>query len=266
MQIGRWQILETIAQGTWSTVATAKPTNCQSDTADYVIKYADVTSPDFDIASRMLARELACSKLISHPSIISFLDADVDHTTPYLVSARHSGEKFSDIITKIKHFVELGEKLSCFRQICDAVSTLHQLRIRHGDLSPQNVIVNLDDSELMIVDLGLSEQVNEFKRVSDSFAGTRGYYAPECTHGQWPVGLSADIYSIGRMMFELFGFAEIKSELHRSRFHPVYRQIVSLIDQMISLNPLKRPTISEVQQQVSWLEILYLDLDYRAAA
>lgn len=266
MRIGNWEIVSELSQGRWSRVALAVPYGCQSNRADYVIKYVNPESPHAEFARSMLAREYACAKLVTHPCLISFLDADLERDAAYLVSARHSGETLQRILADLKYFIEIGEKLSYFRQLCEAVRALHRLNIRHGDLSPSNLILDLENHRLVVVDLGLSEQIDPFQRHSESYAGTFGFIAPECYTGKDPVGLSADVYSMGRLMLEFAGDGLVGNGNPTSRFSQVHFLLQELLVRMTQQNPLRRPSLDEVFQQVAELEIRCLEVDYRAVA
>ena len=265
MRIGNWDIIKIIADGRWSKIALAKPHGCQSNNADYIIKFVDEDSTQFEFARNMLLRELACSKLVSHPSVISFLDGDPEHKTPYLVSARHSGENLQQFQSGYQLVFDLRDKLTCFRQVCEGVMQLHQIGIRHGDLSPANTLVDIEGRKSLILDLGLSEKVNPFFREREATAGTWGYVAPECLQDSTPVNLSADVFSLGATMKEFF---PVTTEFANdsSTYAPVRHALGTLLESMTDRQPLKRPAIQEVTQQASMLEIGCIELDYRSAS
>ena len=265
MRIGNWDIIKVFAVGRWSKVAMAKPYGCQSNNADYIIKYVDQDSSHFEFARQMLIREHACSKLVSHASLISFLDGNPDHKIPYLVSARHPGESLQQYQEGYSLVIDLRDKLTCFRQICEGVAKLHELGIRHGDLSPSNLLIDTERRQSLIVDLGMSEKVNPFQQKTDAVGGTWGYLAPECLHESAPVNLTADIYSLGTTVRDFFLPTGAKGTVENSSYSLIRTSLRELLDSMIENNPLKRPTVHEVVHQVSLLEIGCMDLDYRAA-
>lgn len=265
MQIGNWKLANCITDGRWSRVFTAFSANQPSNQADYVVKFVDRSSADFEFAKNMLNRELACSKLLNHPSLISFLDADIDCETPYLVSPKIEGDSMALVLKKFTKLVDFGEKLLFFRQLCDVTKLLHDQQIRHGDLSPDNIIVNLKEMKATITDLGLSEKVEPFRRSVNYSAGTFGYTAPECQGGADPITVSADVYSLGMIMKEFFGPLEIGVVSKYMQNASSKFRLQRLIDSMTMTHSLKRPTIGEVLNQVVMLEIQSLNSG-RAAA
>jgi len=265
MQIGNWKLAKCISEGRWSRVYTAFSATQPSNQADYVIKFVDRNSTDSNFAKNMLIRELACSKLFSHPSLISFLDSDIDCETPYLVSPKIEGDAMSLVLKKFGKLVDLGEKLLVFRQLCDVIKLLHEHQIRHGDLSPDNIILNLKELKATITDLGLSEKVEPFLRTANYSAGTVGYIAPECLGGTDPITMSADVYSLGVIMTEFFGRLQTGVVSKYMQNASLKCRLQKLLDSMTQTHSLKRPTIGEVYDQVVMLEIQSLNSG-RAAA
>lgn len=265
MRIGNWEIVRIFATGRWSKTALAKPRGCQSNNADYVLKFLDQDSNDYGFAREMMIRELACSRLVSHATVVSFLDGDTNHKTPYLVSARHEGESLKQYQSGYQLVISLQEKLACFRQVCEGLAELHRFGIRHGDLSPSNILVDTQRRQPLIVDLGLSEKVNPFQRRTDSIAGTWGYVPPECLDTSLPINLSADIFSLGTTMQEFIFPPSIKDNYEASSFSMILESVQALLQKMTQTNPLKRPTIAEVAQQISMMEIGCIEVGYRAA-
>lgn len=271
MKLGNWIVTKPVVDGRWSKVGLAKavdqsgPLGAPSTSEDYVIKYVDHHSRNRQFAISMLRRELACSQLASHPNLISFLDSDFQDEVPFLVSPRALGETLFTINEHFQNFLEFGEKLTFFRQISEGIAALHQQNIRHGDLSPGNIIVNLSELRTTIIDLGLAEKVNPFRRPPGYVAGTLGYTAPECQAGFDPITISSDVYSLGKVMQELFGETAFQSNSKGVRHQSVI-QLQQLLTSMVERNSLKRPTILEVIDQVSLLEIQCLRVSASRAA
>jgi transcriptional regulator with GAF, ATPase, and Fis domain len=84
-------------------------------------------------------------------------------------------------------------------QVCRALSYLHGRGVVHGDLKPENVLVE-PGPNAKLVDFGLS--TGGGARALEGISGTPRYLAPEVLAGEAPTPAS-DLYSLGTMMEEL---------------------------------------------------------------
>ncbi|XP_044361994.1 cysteine-rich receptor-like protein kinase 27 [Triticum aestivum] len=96
--------------------------------------------------------------------------------------------------------------------ICEGVHYLHQQRIIHMDLKPQNVLLD-DNMTPRIADFGLSRHLSgsQSRAITDHKLGTMGYMAPEfLISGE--ITFKTDIYSLGVIVMEiLMGHKECSS-------------------------------------------------------
>ena len=78
--------------------------------------------------------------------------------------------------------------------VASALGRLHDLGVVHGDVSPGNVLLDLDGRPVL-GDLGLGHVVGD---VSPGVWGTDGYVAPEVLLGGDPTPAS-DVYALGAL-------------------------------------------------------------------
>ena len=86
-----------------------------------------------------------------------------------------------------------GQLHACLCQLAHALSALHARGIVHGDVTPQNVLVE-PTGRLVLLDCGLSAQPRE----GAAPRGTSGFLAPEVLEGHW--GPEADFYALGALL------------------------------------------------------------------
>ena len=92
-----------------------------------------------------------------------------------------------------------GQMVHILVAVCDAVAGLHQHRLIHGDLKPENIIVD-PSGKPTLVDFGFSCRTGSR---AQSIKGTREYMAPEqVDRGQ--LTEKTDIYNLGASMYFLF--------------------------------------------------------------
>jgi len=93
----------------------------------------------------------------------------------------------------------VGQMVHILIGVCDALSALHQRGLIHGDMKPENIVVDAAGNPT-VVDFGFSCKVGTR---AESIKGTREYMAPEqVDRGQ--LTEKTDIYNFGASMYFLF--------------------------------------------------------------
>ena len=106
-----------------------------------------------------------------------------------------------------------ANRLKLFCSMISAVQSLHREGFCHRDLKPSNIMGMRKDGKCtaVLIDFGLSLAIEEIEREIKLFSPNAEdlpmmYCAPElysCFEDNWEMAKSADIYSLGCMLFEL---------------------------------------------------------------
>ncbi len=91
-----------------------------------------------------------------------------------------------------------GFALQACCDVLDALDTLHRAGLRHGDVKPENVLVD-ERGRGVLIDLGCAAPIGH---ASATLAGTPGYLAPELQEGR-AADERADLFAFGVMLREL---------------------------------------------------------------
>ena len=86
-------------------------------------------------------------------------------------------------------------------QICLGLKEIHNQKIIHGDLKPENIFIN-KNNEIKIVNFGISKKM-VYKKYESTKIGTQNYMAPEIINNE-KYNNKVDIYSLGCIIYELF--------------------------------------------------------------
>jgi serine/threonine-protein kinase len=214
----KWAILEFIAKGGMGEVYRAHQLNLKRDVAIKVISQEWIESLDgdteeIDNALERFLAEVQTMAQIRHANVLQIYDfgsttipkGGRDVTVEYIVmeyipgkTLRHtmSEEGFDSDEDAIKHWIS-----NYFFPVLDGVQALHKLGIIHRDLKPDNVL--LDGEIPKIADFGLarSSRMTPITRSVD-VKGSPGYMSPEHFFDLRKTDQQADVYSLGKILFE----------------------------------------------------------------
>ncbi len=140
-------------------------------------------------------------------------------------------------------------------QIGKGLQALHRLDTVHGDLKPENVLVDTHGTAKLI-DLGSARVAGleelEVPWQRDAALGTLGYLAPEVMQG-YPATVRSDLYSLGVVAYELlagtlpYGGPLSPRRLRGARYRPLTERVPEIpawvdgaIRQAVSLDPARR--------------------------
>lgn len=209
-----------------------------------------------------IRREIQNLKLFRHPHIIKLYQVISTPTDIFMIMEFVSGGELFDYIVKQGKLHE-SEARQFFQQIISGVDYCHRHMIVHRDLKPENLLLD-HNMHVKIADFGLSNMMmdGEFLRTS---CGSPNYAAPEVISGKLYAGPEVDIWSCGVILYALLCgtlpfddehvptlFRKIKSGIFPI---PEYlnKPVVSLLCQMLQVDPLKRATVEEIKKH-DWFQ------------
>jgi calcium-dependent protein kinase len=111
-----------------------------------------------------------------------------------------SGGELFDRIVSVTKFSEKSAK-NMILQMLIAVQHLHSHGIVHRDLKPENFLMadKSENSEIKLIDFGLSKRYQEGEAKMTSMVGSPNYVAPEVLAGSYDQ--KCDIFSLGVIFF-----------------------------------------------------------------
>jgi len=157
-------------------------------------------SRDADQLERFRREARAVARL-SHPHVVSVIDAGEDAGHPYIVLEYIEGETLKARIRRDGP-LPIGEAVAYAIEIGLALSAAHRARLVHRDVKPQNILID-PEGRARITDFGIARSLEaEGLTQAGRVVGTTDYVSPEQAMGKEVSGQS-DIYSLGVCLYEM---------------------------------------------------------------
>lgn len=245
--LGIWRLGEKLASGNGTALYMAQPADSQGNPRyDYVLKTVD-SGAEANSARREAARQITQSTQaagVGHPNLVAILDTSMSVHAPYLVMPWLDAQPLNVRMESMEHFA-VPVALWWVRQVGQALEKLHSCGWVHGDVKPENILID-DRGHVTLIDLGFAARVHTpLHRI---FRGTPAYSAPELTNGSTAALTAMDTFALGRVLWECLAAT---APVHSSAIEP----IAELIEKMVAADPLDRPETKQVVQRLLSLEI-----------
>ncbi len=157
-----------------------------------------------EAAAGQLRREAAALRAVGPPAVPAVLDAGaLPDGTPWLALERLPGESLAARLEAAGGALPPAEALEALGAVARALAAVHGAGWAHGDLKPENVLLDGAPLRARLLDLGLAEPLREGPGpAGEAPAGTAEYMAPERCEGRG-ADARADVYALGALAFEL---------------------------------------------------------------
>ena len=193
-QTGRYEILENLGRGATCRVDKARDTIIGRTVAlkTFLQGFGKNSEQQFLTEAQTIGR-------LSHNSIAQLYDVGTDSEgAAYLVMEYVSGKTLAQLVEQSP--IPYAKAAVWAADIASALSYAHRAGVIHGDVTPGNIRVTIDD-QVKLVDFGVARFVTQISR-SDRVLGTPAYLSPEQIQGQKQDGRS-DLFPLGVVLYEM---------------------------------------------------------------
>ncbi|MCL1798716.1 MAG: Stk1 family PASTA domain-containing Ser/Thr kinase [Eggerthellaceae bacterium] len=144
-------------------------------------------------------QEAAAAANLQSPYVVNVYDWGQDEGVYYIVMEYVRG---SDLKTAINERGSINQRkvAEIGAQVCQALTSAHNLDIIHRDIKPQNIMVQ-PDGNVKVMDFGIARAKNSLMTQTPSVLGTAHYISPEQAQGK-ELTPASDIYSLGIVLYE----------------------------------------------------------------
>lgn len=193
-QLGNYQVTRLIGEGAFAQVYLGEHIYLGTQAAIKVLHAQAADSPMdwFRAEARTIAR-------LIHPNIVRVLEFGVLQSTPFLVLDYAPGGSLRQRYPT-GTLLPLPAVVSYTRQAAEALQYVHDERLVHRDVKPENLLLGRRN-EVLLSDFGIALLMQTFRsRSVQDVAGTLAYMAPEQIQGQ--PSQASDQYSLGIIVYE----------------------------------------------------------------
>ena len=285
--LGRhWRLIKLLHQGETSRVYAARPAlSSPFREAQHVIKLLRKRLESRRDAITAMHREVRVARQVNHPRIVTVIDSHVSRPPYFAAFARVPGESAAALLQRMNR-LPIPLALSIARQMAEGLSALHAVGWLHGDIKPDNVMVDVS-GRATLIDLAFARPATHspFEAAihdrdpqtvnppgPEPVAGSIAYMPPEALSRIDQPTVAADIYSLGVTLFELLaGHAPFSATdtaqlllKHREERAICLRdirpqvppEVAALVRSMLAKQPFRRPLSAlEVGQRLIRAEI-----------
>ncbi len=229
--IGEYKVLEKIAEGGFGTTYKAEHLTLGTQVC---IKHAHEVGPEDEALLLEEARIIWDLRHFSIPAIRDILR--MPDGSLALVMSYIPGPTLTQVIEKMEDGIEPEHVAWITQRILNVLKYLHYHGVVHGDVKPQNVIIQPENHTVVLVDYGLSTL--RPNRKSEAKGYTPYFAAPEQKEGKPPIA-QMDLYGLGMtMIYALGGDVEhVKVPGHTPD------AMCGFIKDLIRLDPNRRPDV-----------------------
>ena len=154
---------------------------------------------------RKFIKEAQNIAMLNHANIIRIYDVFEEHGTAYYVMEYLDRGSLRDLVNRRGKLSE-QEALFYIKQIASALAYIHERRMNHLDVKPNNVLID-ESNNAVLIDFGLAKQYDqEGQQTSTTPVGISHGYAPLEQYQRGGVSVfspASDIYSLGATLYFL---------------------------------------------------------------
>lgn len=209
-----------------------------------------------DVHLKFLPRELDALRSLRHKNVIELIEVLETQDHVYIVMELAEGGDLLDYINK-RRFLTDEDAKGLFRDLVDGLVECHRLRFVHRDLKCENMLLSRN-FRLKISDFGFARRFTDTQKL-ETYCGSYAYAAPEIIIGEPYLGRTADIWSIGVILYAMVCgklpfkdkdaktlLSDVASKLHfPSR---VDDKCKDLIKGILKFSPKDRLTLEEIKR------------------
>ncbi len=202
--------------------------------------------------------EVEILKRLYHLSLPRIADVFHNEQGLYIVESNIEGTALDRLLKRYGSF-GLDKVIDWFLELCDILGYLHSARpkpIIYRDLKPSNIIFT-QNSRLVLIDFGISQEFCEYQSKDTFLAGTSAYAAPEQLIKGGKTDQRTDIYNLGATMYQLLydRLPKVRNDVVGLRKDKMAARVNGIIARCMEDNPEDRyQRVEDIEQELKLIK------------
>jgi hypothetical protein len=261
---GRYRLGETAGVGAMGIVWRARDERLRRTVAvKQLLPRPGFDQPLTEYARLRAMREARIAARLQHPNVVTVFDVVEEDGQPWLIMEYVPSRSLALALReygpmKPYEVAEIGA------QAAAGLTAAHAVGVVHRDVKPGNVLLG-DDGAVKITDFGISRSLDDVVATATGLVtGTPAYLAPEVAQGMVPEPAS-DVFALGSTLYAAvqgappFGVTDnplaLLNAVAIGKVTPPTNGglLTPLLMRMLQRDPADRPTMREVQAELSGL-------------
>ena len=200
VEIPGFQIMEKVGRGCMGVVYKARQTSVDRVVAVKILLPSLAKNPSY---VQRFMREAKMAAALSHPNLVSVIDAGAAGGLNYFVMEFVEGKSVGERLAEIGRFEE-REALQIALSVAEALQHASEKGLIHRDVKPDNIMIHRESAKL--ADLGLARPTADERWAlaeAGLAVGTPYYISPEQARGEVQIDIRTDLYSLGATIYHM---------------------------------------------------------------
>lgn len=202
----RYELHEEIGRGGFAVVYRATDLRLGRDVAVKRLQAQAIAGPLGQQTLERFEREAQAIAGLNHQNIVTVFDHEKDEAGVYVVMEYVEGGTLREHLKQSGGKLPVAEAVELIKGVARGLAYAHRKNLVHRDIKPANILLARGSNELTpkIVDFGLARVGTDSEvSISGQGMGTPWYMPPEQRRNAKGVNHTADIYALGKTLYEL---------------------------------------------------------------
>jgi serine/threonine protein kinase len=198
-QIPGYEIRSELGRGAMGVVYKARHLKLKCFVALKMMLAGPFAQPEGRLRFRFEAEAIAA---LDHPGIVRIYEVGEFQGQPFFAMQLVEGSTLTQRLGDFRS--DLGKAAGVLADVARAVQHAHDRGLLHRDIKPGNILLDTE-AQPHVADFGLAKRIGSDGDLTQSggIAGTLNYMAPEQARGERGVTVTADVYALGAILYEL---------------------------------------------------------------